>query len=61
MRALLPDAYSKPYNVYKVVKPIDIMEGKIAPWFGQPGGGIQFFFNESIWDLINRGDLMELK
>jgi hypothetical protein len=57
MRALPPDTYSKPYNVYTVLEPIDVLAGRIAPWFGQQGGGMQYFFKESIADLIKRGAL----
>lgn len=41
-RALAPGTENKPYNVYEVIKPIEVQAGKIAPWFGEPGGGIQY-------------------
>lgn len=40
-----PTASDYPYNyhVYKVVKEFDVLGGPIAPWFGQPGLGAQFY------------------
>lgn len=53
-RALAPGTNLKPYNVYEVVKPVDVQAGKIAPWFGEPGGGIQYEFDQSISKLIEQ-------
>lgn len=30
------------YHDYKVIKPFDVYAGPVAPWFGQPGHGLQF-------------------
>ncbi|KAF4340138.1 filamentous hemagglutinin adhesin [Fusarium beomiforme] len=40
-----PDTPDFPYNyhVYRVIKPLTVIGGPIAPWFGQPGLGAQFF------------------
>ncbi|KAI6749489.1 hypothetical protein HG530_014903 [Fusarium avenaceum] len=40
-----PDTSDFPYNyhVYRVIKPLTVVGGPIAPWFGQPGLGAQFF------------------
>ncbi|CAJ0543135.1 Ff.00g004270.m01.CDS01 [Fusarium sp. VM40] len=40
-----PDTPDFPYNyhVYRVIKPLTVVGGPIAPWFGQPGLGAQFF------------------
>lgn len=37
-----PD-YPYSYHVYEVRKPIEVEGGPIAPWFGQPGLGAQFW------------------
>jgi hypothetical protein len=50
-RSLAPGTEKKPYNVYEVIKPIEVQAGKIAPWFGEPGGGIQYELSESIKKL----------
>jgi hypothetical protein len=59
-RSLPPGSDARPYNVYEVVKPIDVQSGKIAPWFDQPGGGIQYQFPQSIEELIRSGHLRRL-
>ena len=40
-----PDSPDYPYNyhVYKVLKPLTVVGGPVAPWFGQPGLGAQFY------------------
>ncbi len=41
-RAMSPNSDFSQYNRYIVTDEIPIREGKIAPWFGQPGGGVQY-------------------
>ncbi|KAJ4150213.1 hypothetical protein LMH87_010972 [Akanthomyces muscarius] len=31
------------YHLYKVIRPFSVVGGPIAPWFGQPGLGAQFY------------------
>ncbi|POR36699.1 hypothetical protein TPAR_03110 [Tolypocladium paradoxum] len=40
-----PSAPDFPYNyhVYRVLKPLTVVGGPVAPWFGQPGLGAQFY------------------
>jgi len=57
MRSLAPGTTSKPYNVYEVVKPIEVQSGKAAPWFNQVGGGIQHELPMSVSDAIAKGHL----
>ncbi|KAK7429153.1 hypothetical protein QQZ08_004368 [Neonectria magnoliae] len=47
------------YHVYQVIKPLDVVGGPIAPWFGQPGLGAQFYTGEvgNIMALIEKGFL----
>ncbi|KAL9001736.1 MAG: hypothetical protein Q9188_005296 [Gyalolechia gomerana] len=51
-RALLPSNLDTPpatpeypynYRIYTVLKRLDVLGGPIAPWFGQPGLGTQFY------------------
>ena len=51
-RALAPGTESKPYTVFEVAKPVEVQGGKIAPWYGEEGGGIQYEFSESISELL---------
>ena len=44
-RALAPGAGASNVYVYEVIKPLPVLEGEIAPAFGQPGGGVQILPN----------------
>ena len=55
-----PGAQTKPLNTYKVVKPFEVDAGKAAPWFGQPGGGMQYDLGHPIQELIDSGHLKPL-
>ena len=52
---LTPSAPDYPYNyhIYQVVKPLTVIGRPIAPWFGQPGLGAQFYTGGT-------GDIMTL-
>ena len=50
-RSLAPGTNLKPYNIYEIINPIEVQAGKIASWFGEPGGGIQYELNQSISQL----------
>lgn len=54
-RALAPGTYNKPYTVYEVIKPVKVKAGEIAPWFNEPGGGIQYELYVSVEKLIKDG------
>ena len=41
------------YSVFEIVKPIEVQAGKIAPWFNQPGGGIQYMLPDTVDELLN--------
>ncbi|KJZ80050.1 hypothetical protein HIM_00764 [Hirsutella minnesotensis 3608] len=45
------------YYVYRVAKPFEVAAGPIAPWFEQPGGGVQFKLSKSVGDYIKSGYL----
>ena len=55
MRALAPETYLKHNKVYVVKKPIVVQAGKIAPWFDEPGLGIQYELNQSVKKFIELG------
>lgn len=59
-RALAPKSVGDKYNVYKVVKPLEVQSGKIAPAFDQPGGGTQYKTTKSVQDLIDEGYLVHV-
>lgn len=60
-RALPPESYSQPYHIYKVLEPVEVLGGKIAPWFNDPGLGTQYKFCESINNVLESGKLEEIK
>ena len=60
-RSLAPGTLSKPLHVYRVVKPINALGGKAAPWFDQPGGGMQYQFTKSFQQLLDEGAIQEVK
>lgn len=63
-RALKPGTKeTSNYYVYEVIKPIEVHAGKIASWFGQIGGGIQYYLGmgKSVQQLIDDGYLKIVK
>lgn len=60
-RALPTGTDKKPYTVFEVVKPVEVQAGKIAPWFGEKGGGIQYEFSKKIADLLEQGILRKVE
>ncbi|KAM0420257.1 hypothetical protein ACHAPT_011915 [Fusarium lateritium] len=50
------------YHVYRVIKNMTVIAGPIAPWFGQPGLGTQFFLGEkvNVQQYIDDGSLVEI-
>ncbi|SDP13186.1 LXG domain of WXG superfamily protein [Streptococcus equinus] len=60
-RALPPFMINEPYRKYIILKPINSKAGIIAPWFNQPGMGIQYYTELSVKDLIDRNYIRILK
>ncbi|KAL8868145.1 MAG: hypothetical protein Q9174_005183 [Haloplaca sp. 1 TL-2023] len=56
-----PNAPEYPYNyhIYTALKRLDVLGGPIAPWFGQPGLGVQFFTGAigNMMTLVEQGYL----
>ena len=55
--------YPYSYHVYIVNKTLPVIGGPIAPWFGQPGLGAQFYIGEigNILELLKQGYLIKQK
>jgi hypothetical protein len=49
--------YPDNYHAYTVLKAIVVKSGPVAPWFGQPGFGIQFLMPKPVIDLVKQGYL----
>lgn len=55
MRALPPGTdTTKRYTAYRVLKPIEVETARVAPWFDEPGLGIQHELPVSVSKLRNR-------
>jgi len=59
-RAVPYDRLKMPYYRYEVVRPLRVQAGKAAPWFDQPGGGIQYKTVERVQVLVERGYLKQV-
>ena len=54
----LPDACAATdYHVYEVRRPLPVLAGTAAPWFGQGGGAIQFKADAQVKTLVGDGIL----
>lgn len=60
-RSLVPEWVNRPYHVYRVQRPIEVLAGVAIPWFNQPGGGAAYLLPASIEELLAEGDLIELE
>ena len=69
-RALPPSNLNTPtagppngYHVYKVIGAgvPGVLAGPAVPWFGQPGGSIQFYTSQNVSTLIKNGLLEPVK
>lgn len=47
---------NRPLNSYQVIRPIEVSAGRAAPWYGQPGQGIQYDLGtQTVQDMLNSG------
>src|SRR5690242_831539 len=56
-RAVPYDRLKMAYYRYEVLRPLRVAAGKAAPWFDQPGGGIQYKTGRKIAELVAAGYL----
>ncbi len=54
------DTQEENHHLYRVLDSVETYQAEIAPWFGQPGRGVQYRFEERIKDLIEKGLLEEV-
>ena len=59
-RSLPSKAAGAPLRGYEVVKPLPAQSGAAAPWFGQPGGGMQYELGQSVKSLVDQGFLRRI-
>jgi len=62
-RAMAPDTVGKDLTLtkFEVLKPLPVAAGDIAPWFDQPGGGIQYKAAMSAEELVKQGYLKKIE
>jgi hypothetical protein len=60
MRSLSPGSQQTLKRVFEVIKPLEVEVGIAQPWFGQPGGGIQYRTPVDLDVLLRRGILREI-
>jgi len=59
-RSLAPGTASKPLTKYEVAKQFDALGGEVAPWFNEPGGGVQYKFQKSVKELLDEGYIKKI-
>lgn len=49
-------------RVFLVVEPVEVLAGRVAPWFGQPGGGLRLDLvgEDDVWTQVRRDVLREI-
>ena len=61
-RSCAPGSDQKPYHQYKVLKAIEgVNQGITAPWFDEPGGGLQYEMPVTIRELVEEGYLKRIQ
>ncbi|XVV03158.1 TNT domain-containing protein [Actinosynnema sp. CA-248983] len=59
-RSLVPSWINRPYRVYRLRRPVEVLTGVAVPWFEQPGGGTAYLLPKSVDDMIADGVLVEV-
>jgi len=59
----LPEFFesTQPFSVFEVLEEFEVEAGVAAPWFGQPGGGVQYRTAAPVSELIERGYLRRVE
>lgn len=57
---MLDSCFPYNYHLYKVLKPLVVIAGPIAPWFRQPGQGVQYEMYQNISTLVTTGFLKRI-
>ena len=59
-RSLPPGTTGQPLRTFQVMKPFEVDSGEVAPWFNQPGGGLQYRTPVNLNTLLKRGIIQEI-
>ncbi|MEW2352590.1 glycohydrolase toxin TNT-related protein [Spirillospora sp. NPDC029432] len=60
-RSLPPDWAGRPYQAFRLQRPLRALTGVAVPWFDQPGGGTAYLFERSVADLVAEGALVTVQ
>jgi hypothetical protein len=60
-RSLVPEWVNRPYHVYRLLRPLEALNGIAVPWFEQPGGGSAYLLPHSVADLLADGSMVEVE
>lgn len=59
-RSLPAEWEHRPYHVYQLKRPLEVLAGEAIPWFDQPGGGQAVLLPHSVATLLDQGELVEV-
>jgi hypothetical protein len=59
-RSLHPSTNTNLYNAFEVVKPLPVQSGIAVPFYGRPGGGVQYYSPLNTQQLINQGYIIRI-
>ncbi|MGI5504552.1 glycohydrolase toxin TNT-related protein [Lentzea sp. CA-135723] len=59
-RSLVPSWINRPYRVYRLRRPLEVLTGVAVPWFEQPGGGTAYLLPKAIEEMVADGVLVEI-
>ncbi|ANZ37712.1 hypothetical protein BBK82_18275 [Lentzea guizhouensis] len=59
-RSLVPSWINRPYRVYRLRRPLEVLTGVAVPWFEQPGGGTAYLLPKAVEEMIAEGVLVEI-
>lgn len=59
-RSLVPSWINRPYHVYRLRRPVEVLTGIAVPWFEQQGGGTAYLMPKTIDDMVADGVLVEV-
>ncbi len=59
-RSLVPSWINRPYRVYRLRRPLEVLTGVAVPWFEQPGGGTAYLLPKAVEEMVADGILVEI-
>ncbi|SEP91529.1 Protein of unknown function [Lentzea xinjiangensis] len=59
-RSLVPSWINRPYRVYRLRRPLEVLTGVAVPWFEQPGGGTAYLLPKAVEEMVADGVLVEI-